>query len=127
MRERRNVYSIRGTTEPLALIWGNLAYGHCRMNSMQSIIWVGAIGVGMEATFDVCPLELADNDNVVNFADVDGSAFIFAKTSLEGEPVRAELDRVYDGTGFEFMTARHSSTVDLDTYDGDYDMLFIYE
>jgi len=81
----------------------------------------------MEADLDVCPIALADNDNVVNFADVDGSAFIFAKTSLEGKPVRAELDEIYTDNEREFMTARHSSTVDLDTYDGDYDMLFIYE
>jgi len=81
----------------------------------------------MEANFEVCPLELAENDNVVNFADVDGSAFIFATTSLEGEPVRSELDSIYADTDLDFMTARHSSTVDLDTYDGDFDMLFIYE
>jgi hypothetical protein len=81
----------------------------------------------MEANYEVCPLALADNENVVNFADVDGSAFIFAKTSLEGKTTRAELDEIYADTDLEFMTARHSSTVDLDTYDGDYDMLFIYE
>lgn len=81
----------------------------------------------MEAIHPNCPIALADNDNVVNFAAVDDSAFIFAKTSLEGEPVRAELDEIYADTGLEFMTARHSSAVDLDTYDGDYDMLFIYE
>lgn len=80
-----------------------------------------------KSNFDVCPLALADNDNVVNFADVDGSAFIFAKTSLEGKPTRAELDEIYADSDLEFMTARHSSTVDLDTYDGEYDMLFIYE
>lgn len=77
--------------------------------------------------FDVCPMALADNDNVVNFADVDGSAFIFAKTSLEGKPVRDELDEIYADTDLEFWTARHSSTVELDTYDGEYDMMFIYE
>ena len=81
----------------------------------------------MEGNFDVCPMGLADSDNVVNFADVDGSAFVFAKTSLEGPTTRAELDEIFNSTDLEFMTARHSSTVDLDTYDGDYDMLFIYE
>lgn len=81
----------------------------------------------MEANFDVCPIALADNDKVVNFADVDGRAFIFAKTSLEGKSVRADLDDIYADTDLEFWTARHSSTVDLETYDGDYDMLFIYE
>jgi len=80
-----------------------------------------------QKTLDVCPLALAENDNVVNFADVDGSAFIFAKTSLEGKTTRAELDEIYADSDLSFMTARHSSTVDLDTYDGDYDMLFIYE
>jgi hypothetical protein len=80
-----------------------------------------------QKTLDVCPLALADNDNVVNFADVDGSAFIFAKTSLEGKTTRAELDEIYADSELSFMTARHSSTVDLDTYDGDYDMLFIYD
>jgi len=80
-----------------------------------------------QKTLDVCPLALAENDNVVNFADVDGSAFIFAKTSLEGKTTRAELDEIYADSPLSFMTARHSSTVDLDTYDGDYDMLFIYE
>jgi len=79
-----------------------------------------------QQTFDVCPLALAENDNVVNFADVDGTAFIFAKTSLEGTPVRAELDDIYADTELEFETARHSSTVDLDHYDGDYDMMFLY-
>jgi len=74
-----------------------------------------------------CPLALAENDNVVNFAAVDDAAFIFAKTSLEGKPVRAELDEIYADHEFSFRTARHSSTVDLDTYDGEYDMLFIYE
>ena len=73
-----------------------------------------------------CPIELAENDKVVNFAAVDDSAVIFAKTSVEGEPVRAQLDEIYAGHEFSFETARHSSTVDLDTYDGDYDMLFIY-
>ena len=32
----------------------------------------------MEVNFDVCPIELANNNNVVKFADVDGSAFVFA-------------------------------------------------
>ena len=81
----------------------------------------------MEANFDVCPMGLAQNDKVVNFADVDGAAFVFAKTSLEGKPVRADLDEIFANTELSFMTARHSTTVDLDTYDGDYDMLFIYE
>ena len=81
----------------------------------------------MEANYDVCPMALATSDNVVNFADVDGAAFVFANTSLQGPTTRAELDEIFAGTGLRFKTARHSSTVDLDTYDGDYDMLFIYE
>lgn len=81
----------------------------------------------MEANFEVCPIALADNDKVVNFADVEGSAFIFAKTSLTGKPVRSDLDEIYADTDLDFMTARHSSTVDLEHYNGDYDMLFIYE
>jgi len=80
----------------------------------------------MEASYDVCPLGLADNDKVVKFADVDGSAFVFAKTSLEGKPVRADLDEIFKHTGLTFETARHSSTVDLETVDCEYDMLFIY-
>ena len=79
------------------------------------------------ANFDVCPLALANNDKVVKFADVDGAAFIFAKTSLEGKPVRAELDEIYADTNLSFRTARLESTVNLKTVDCDYDALFIYE
>jgi len=87
---------------------------------------LGMLRCGMEANYEVCPMALAQNDNVVNFANVDGSAFIFAETSLEGTTTRAELDEIYTDSDLSFMTARHSSTVDLETYDGDFDMLFIY-
>lgn len=73
------------------------------------------------------PVDLARNDNVVKFADVDGAAFIFANMPEAGtETVRAQLDDIYAGLGLEFRTARHSSFVDVDI-GADYDMLFIYE
>ena len=77
--------------------------------------------------FDVCPLALANNDRVVKFADVDGRAFVFAETQLEGEPTRSQLDSIFADTDLEFWTARHESTVELDTVNCDFDMLFIYE
>jgi hypothetical protein len=81
----------------------------------------------MEAeNFNVCPLALADNDNVVKFADVDGAAFVFADMPV-GEAVRAQLDEIFAQTDLAFKTARHGSTVDLDTVDAAFDMLFIYE
>lgn len=87
--------------------------------------------MAQKADLEKNPLELAENNNVVGFTHVDGVAFIFAKTSLEGEPVRAQLDEIYADTGMEFWTARHSSTVDLDSAEApdsdDYDMLFLYE
>jgi hypothetical protein len=78
-----------------------------------------------QAAHPNCPLALAGNDNVVNFAAVDDSAFIFAKMPATAN-VRAELDELYADHEFDFETARHSSTVDLEHYNGDYDMLFIY-
>ena len=77
--------------------------------------------------FDVCPMALAEHDKVVKFANVDGAAFIFAETSLEGKPVRADLDEIYADTDLSFKTARLESTVDLETVDIEYDTLFIYE
>jgi len=79
----------------------------------------------MEANFDVCPLELADNNNVEKFADVDGSAFVFARMPA-GERVREQLDSIFGRTDLSFETARHASTVDLETVSCEYDMLFIY-
>ena len=80
-----------------------------------------------QPNFDVCPMALAEHDNVVKFANVDGAAFIFAKTSLEGKPIRADLDEIYADTDLSFKTARLESTVDLETVDIEYDTLFIYE
>jgi len=80
----------------------------------------------MEADYDVCPMGLAANDNVVKFADVDGAAFVFADMPV-GEAVRSQLDSIFADTDLTFKTARHGSTVDLDTVDDEFDMLFIYE
>ena len=80
-----------------------------------------------QPNFDVCPMTLAQHDKVVKFADVDGAAFIFTKTSVEGKPVRADLDEIYADTDLSFKTARLESTVDLETVDIEYDTLFIYE
>lgn len=85
-----------------------------------------------QQNLEVCPVELAQNDKVVGFTNVDGSAFIFAETSLEGKPVRAELDEIYADSPLSFETAQLKSVVgdmcdvnDMDEVD-DYDMLFIY-
>jgi len=71
------------------------------------------------------PLALSANPNVVGFAAVDDSAMVFANMPSE-EPVRAQLDEIYANHELDFETARHSSTVDLDTSDEDFDKLFIY-
>jgi len=85
------------------------------------------MSVTVRPNFDVCPLALAECDRVVKFADVDGSAFVFATTQQTGKTTRAVLDEIFSETDLEFYTARLASTVDLDTVDVDFDMLFIYE
>lgn len=93
---------------------------------IPTFIMPRCIVVGMEANFEVCPMALAQNDNVLKFADVDGSAFVFADMPA-GTNVRAELDEIFAGTDLSFRTARHASTVDLETINPDCDMLFIYD
>lgn len=79
------------------------------------------------------PLALGANPNVEAFADVDGTAFVFAAMPAD-QPVREQLDEIFADTRHEFRTARHAATVDgkvdLNRADIDrdhFDMLFIYE
>jgi hypothetical protein len=85
-----------------------------------------------QSTLDVCPLALTQNDNVVQFADVDGTAVICAKLP-DDESVRSQLDEIYADHDLSFETCRHASVVesktglhDMGEFDDDYDMMYFY-
>ena len=84
------------------------------------------------SALDVCPVELADNDNVVQFADVDGTAVISAVLP-DDESVRSQLDEIYADRELSFETCRHASVVesktdlhDMAEFDDEYDMMYFY-
>lgn len=81
---------------------------------------------------DVCPVALAENENVVQFANVDGKAMIFAELPGD-ESVRNQLDKIYAHTDLSFETCRHPSVVEskcdvheLAEFDDEYDMMYLY-
>jgi hypothetical protein len=84
------------------------------------------------SALDVCPVALADNDNVVQFADVDGTAVISAELP-DDESVRSQLDEIYADHDLSFETCRHASVVESQTnlhdmaeFESEYDMMYIY-
>ena len=71
------------------------------------------------------PLTIAQNKNVIEFADFDDATAVFAKMPAT-EDVRAQLDDIFQSAGMEFVGAQLPSLVDFEVAD-EADMVFMYE